>query len=120
MQSAITKIVRSKQESPISVQGFAYSGGGRRIVRVDVSADGGKTWKQADLKKDDAKGTRRWAWTLWNIDWSKDEVSEDAEFVVKAVDEAFNCQPQTMDGIWNFRGLLGNAWHRVPLQWQSE
>lgn len=114
VQSAITNIIRSKQ-SPVSVQGFAYSGGGRRIVRVDVSCDGGKTWRQACLRKDNAQGTRRWAWTLWNIEWQRDEVREDAEFVVKAVDEAHNGQPQTMDGIWNFRGLLGNAWHRVPM-----
>jgi hypothetical protein len=29
-------------------QGFAYSGGGRGIARVDVSADGGKTWKTGE------------------------------------------------------------------------
>ena len=120
VQSAITNITRSTKQSPVSVQGFAYSGGGRRIVRVDVSCDGGKTWRQACLRKDDAKGTRRWAWTLWNIDWPKDQVPENAEFVVKAVDEAHNCQPQTMDGIWNFRGLLGNAWHRVSMASQSQ
>lgn len=33
----------------ITVQGFAVSGGGRGIVRVDISPDGGKTWKQAEL-----------------------------------------------------------------------
>ena len=32
-----------------TVQGYAYSGGGRGIVRVDVSGDGGKTWKTARL-----------------------------------------------------------------------
>jgi len=115
VQSAITNISRRQdgEKAAIAAQGFAYSGGGRKIVRVDVSADGGKTWQQACLKKDDAKGARRWAWTLWNIDWPQDEIARDAEFVVKAVDEAHNCQPQTFDGIWNFRGLLGNAWHRM-------
>jgi sulfite oxidase len=28
----------------VSMKGFAWSGGGRGIVRVDVSADGGQTW----------------------------------------------------------------------------
>lgn len=122
VQSAITKIARSHagegSATPTSVSGFAYSGGGRRIVRVDVSADGGKTWKQANLKKDEAKGTRRWAWTLWSIDWEEGQLPaepKDVEFVVKAVDCSYNCQPQTFDATWNFRGLLGNAWHRVPL-----
>lgn len=121
VQSVITNIARSKAtqaEIATSVSGFAYSGGGRKIVRVDVSADGGKTWKQANLKKDEAKGTKRWAWTLWSIDWEKEQLPKDAkdvEFVVKAVDCSFNCQPQTFDAGWNFRGLMGNAWHRVPL-----
>lgn len=34
---------------PLQVQGYSYSGGGRGIVRVDVSIDGGKTWKIAKL-----------------------------------------------------------------------
>lgn len=29
----------------IPVRGYAYSGGGRGIVRVDVSGDGGKSWQ---------------------------------------------------------------------------
>ena len=28
---------------PLALQGYAYSGGGREVVRVDVSADGGRT-----------------------------------------------------------------------------
>lgn len=119
VQSAITKIARgaSQGEGSTSVSGFAFSGGGRRIIRVDVSADGGKTWKQAHLKMDKAQGARRWAWTLWSIDWHDDQLPPDqnVEFVVKAVDCSYNCQPQTFDATWNFRGLLGNAWHRVPL-----
>ncbi|EME78140.1 uncharacterized protein MYCFIDRAFT_200455 [Pseudocercospora fijiensis CIRAD86] len=119
VQSAITKIARrsDEAESPVSVSGFAYSGGGRRIVRVDVSADGGKTWKQAKFCDDDAKGSKRWTWTLWQFEWNPEQLPKDQkpEFVVRAVDESYNTQPPTFDGTWNFRGLLGNAWHRVPL-----
>lgn len=43
------------------VAGYAYAGGGRDVVRVDVSSDGGRTWTQAEL--DDGQG--RWAWRLW-------------------------------------------------------
>ena len=32
-------------DGTIEVKGYAWSGGGRDIIRVDVSADGGKTWK---------------------------------------------------------------------------
>lgn len=113
VQSAITNITRAISGDKTVVQGFAFSGGGRSIVRVDVSADGGKTWKQAQLQKDKAKGSRRWAWTLWNIQWSEEDLKnrQESEFLVKAVDDAYNTQPQTFDSTWNFRGLLANAWH---------
>ena len=118
VQSAITNVLRpssADSSSPTVVQGFAFSGGGRRIERVDVSADGGKTWRQAALGTDKAKGSKRWAWTLWRIEWTEEELKGEGkrEFVVKATDEAYNTQPQTFESTWNFRGLLANAWHRV-------
>ena len=113
VQSAITNIIREKSGEDTTVQGFAFSGGGRGIVRVDVSADGGRTWKQASLHRDKARGSRRWAWTLWSIEWPKDEMVAGQEFVVKATDDAYNTQPQSFDSTWNFRGLLGNAWHKM-------
>lgn len=118
VQSAITDVCRQDDAlEPIRVHGYAYSGGGRKIVRVDVSADGGKTWEPACLRKDNAKGARRWAWTQWTIEWPKDKLPPGKpEFVCKAVDEGYNTQPQTFDATWNFRGLLGNAWHRVSLE----
>ena len=33
------------RDSHVEVKGWAYSGGGRGIVRVEVSLDGGETWK---------------------------------------------------------------------------
>lgn len=114
VQSAITKVVRTIDSTRL--QGWAVSGGGRAIVRVDVSADGGSTWKQADLHKDKANGSRRWAWTLWSTDWPQsglERAQSSGKFVVKAVDEAYNTQPESFDASWNFRGLLANAWHAV-------
>jgi sulfite oxidase len=56
-------------QDDIDVKGFAWSGGGRAVVRVDVSADGGKTWHESTLQPaEDAPGAgvnRHWAWTLW-------------------------------------------------------
>jgi len=36
---------------PLTIKGYAYSGGGRGIARVDVSIDGGKSWEVADIKE---------------------------------------------------------------------
>lgn len=53
----------------VKISGYAVSGGGRGIERVDVSVDGGKTWLEASrLQKsgipyiaDDANSDK-WAW----------------------------------------------------------
>ena len=36
-----------------AVRGYAYSGGGRNIIRVDVSADNGQTWHVATIDNPD-------------------------------------------------------------------
>ena len=41
--SSVFVIYKSKGRD----QGYAWSGGGRSILRVDLTADGGKTWTQA-------------------------------------------------------------------------
>ena len=40
----------SPYDEDVTVQGYALAGGGRAVVRVDVSADGGDTWISAELK----------------------------------------------------------------------
>jgi sulfite oxidase len=111
---------------PISVTGYAYSGGGRPIVRVDISVDGGRTWDQAELQANDRpRGSRRWAWTRWRYEGrlvapkgkSDDDGGEGgercAEVVVKATDDAYNTQPEHHAAVYNVRGNLATAWHRV-------
>ena len=39
----------SADNEEITIKGYAYSGGGRGIVRVDLSLDGGKTWFNPEL-----------------------------------------------------------------------
>jgi sulfite oxidase len=109
--NAVTKADGS--EESVEVQGYAFSGGGRRIVRVDVSADEGRTWHQAELLKDEAKGCRSWAWTRWKWTVSRSVAEQGGEFVVKAVDEVYNTQPERYEPQWNFRGNLTSGWHRV-------
>jgi len=122
VQSAITKVTKTSAQSDedsvegpaVEIEGYAYSGGGRRIVRVDVSTDDGKSWKQAELlHQDEAKGHRAWSWTQWRLMVPKDGVGRAC--VVKAVDEANNTQPESYEAYYNFRGNLTNSWHRVEV-----
>lgn len=95
----------------VKVEGYALSGGGRRIVRVDVSPDGGRNWQQAVLLPDESQGCRSWSWKRWEILIPKNMAGRC--FAVKAVDETYNTQPESYEAQYNFRGNLTTAWHRV-------
>jgi len=98
----------------VTVKGYAWSGGGRGIVRVDVSIDGGKTWQSAQLEKAGQKLHREWAWTLWEADIPIPEnQSKELDIVCKAIDSSHNVQPESAGGIWNLRGLINNAWQHI-------
>ncbi|XP_006815733.1 sulfite oxidase-like [Saccoglossus kowalevskii] len=101
----------SSKDEEITVKGYAWSGGGRGIFRVDVSLDGGKTWFEALLKQEKRTFNRNWAWTIWHVTLPipKNHNGE-LDIVCKAVDSAYNVQPNTFHGHWNFRGVLANAW----------
>ena len=56
----------------VSLSGYAFSGGGNGIIRVDISIDGGKNWAQAEIKNEnDPYSQRSFAWTLWNFEVNK-------------------------------------------------
>lgn len=106
-----------EDDEEVTVKGYAWSGGGRGIVRVDLSADGGKTWHSAELSPTEQPLYKTYAWTFWEgtIPLPKDHKGE-VEIVCKAADTAYNVQPDNVEGIWNLRGVLSNAWHRVPVK----
>ncbi len=92
----------------LDLRGWA-SATAREIVRVDVSTNGGRTWRQAHLE-----GRRSpWAWVLWDaeVDLSPGE----HELVVRAWDSAGQTQPARADDTWNVKGYLSAAWHRIPI-----
>lgn len=120
--SGITTIARSTTESlnpgdrtTVRVGGWAYAGGGRNIVRVDVTGDNGKHWATATLKEGTGQRFHHaWAWTFWECELPV-VIQEDGTVHVasKAVDMAFNVQPEKSDHTWNVRGLGNNSWYRA-------
>nr|XP_015199561.1 PREDICTED: sulfite oxidase, mitochondrial [Lepisosteus oculatus] len=126
VQSAITVpqegVVLGAGQGTVTVQGYAWSGGGREVVRVDVSLDGGRTWNVARLQHGEEGGAapappnRSWAWTLWELRAPLPPGARELEIVCKAVDSSYNVQPDTVAPIWNLRGVLSNAWHRVRVR----
>lgn len=107
----------------IEVSGFAWSGGGHGICRVDVSLDGGKTWHTAELKEGKEQNlTRAWAWTFWEASLEVPEEMRGQEITIccKATDSSCNVQPETAESIWNLRGLNNNSWHHVTVQHKAD
>ena len=104
-------------EETIEVSGYAWSGGGRGIVRVDVSSDGGETWHTAELGRGKEQPTdKAWAWTLWTAEVPVHPCRDaKVELVCKATDSSHNQQPESPESVWNLRGILNNSWHRVRL-----
>lgn len=73
----------------VKISGYAASGGGRGIERVDVSVDGGKTWMEASRHQkrgihyvaDDANSDK-WAWVLFEV---TADILHSTEIIAKAV-----------------------------------
>ena len=110
-----------ESDEVVAVQGYAYSGGGRGIVRVDVSGDNGKTWHTATLKQADQQLNRMWSWTQWTAEVPIPENHNGSvEICCKAVDSSYNTQPENVGPIWNLRGVLNNSWHRISVSVESD
>ncbi|KAJ1664521.1 hypothetical protein EV178_004034 [Coemansia sp. RSA 1646] len=102
------------------VRGYALSGGGRAVDRVEVTLDGGKTWDLADLYAIHAKqkgkqrdwAERSWSWVLWS--YRINNVPASCSIACRAWDSAGNTQPEA--AVWNYRGVMNNSVFRVHPQ----
>lgn len=112
-------------EDFVLAKGYAVSGGGREVIRVDISTDGGETWMEAELLPKDKSATvpgRDWSWVLWKAKIPITEQHRSAKeihIMCKAVDSAYNEQPENFKSIWNLRGLLSTAWHSIRAEISS-
>lgn len=61
--------VTLSENGTIICRGYAWSGGGKPIVRVDISADKGQSWITATLINDRKSGSLlpEWSWSLWEV-----------------------------------------------------
>jgi DMSO/TMAO reductase YedYZ molybdopterin-dependent catalytic subunit len=70
------------------MSGIAFAGE-HSINLVEVSTDGGKTWKEAMIKP----ALSRFAWTLWNYNWKVPD-QRDYEIMVRARDKSGRTQKE--------------------------
>ncbi|KAF4971853.1 hypothetical protein FSARC_1456 [Fusarium sarcochroum] len=115
-----------------NVRGYAYGGGGRRITRVEVTLDKGKTWKLANIRyhEDDYRNAPEgdtlyggrvdmwwretcFCWCLWDIDIPLDDLNDADDIMMRAMDESMNVQPR--DIYWSVLGMMNNPWFRIVI-----
>jgi len=93
----------------IQIKGYAMSGGGRTIKQVFVSADGGYTWTETVI----TEGDNKWAWAFWETTLSLEPGEH--ELLAYAIDSDNRTQPEEVKTVWNFKGYMNNAWHRIRI-----
>ena len=84
----------------VRISGTAWSNGSP-VTKVDISIDGGNTWKPAKLGKDQS----RYAWRLWELDWPAP--SGKYTLMARATNAAGQTQPLREE--WNPSGYLWNV-----------
>lgn len=104
------------------MKGYAYSGGGRKVIRAEVSFDQGMSWKLADINVREtprwAAGSsgdkaRHWCWCMWEYELDTAMLFDPSckEILFRAVDQSQNFMPERPT--WNVMGMLNNPWYRV-------
>ncbi len=96
-----------KMGSTVRFAGIGW-GGENRLARVDVSTDGGATWRPAALGKEDMA----FAWRTFSFEW---KAARPGYTVVccRASDAAGRTQP--IDAAWNPSGYLNNSVERLGI-----
>jgi hypothetical protein len=76
-------------------------GGGRKVVRVEISLNDGESWRLCKVTHPSpcTKYGKYWCWNLWEVEVDLIELLQAKEIVVRAWDFAMNTQPQKIT--WN-------------------
>eukprot|EP00188_Purpureofilum_apyrenoidigerum_P000899 Plantae.Rhodophyta-Purpureofilum_apyrenoidigerum.ctg14581.p1 GENE.Plantae.Rhodophyta-Purpureofilum_apyrenoidigerum.ctg14581~~Plantae.Rhodophyta-Purpureofilum_apyrenoidigerum.ctg14581.p1 ORF type:complete len:873 (-),score=188.10 Plantae.Rhodophyta-Purpureofilum_apyrenoidigerum.ctg14581:251-2869(-) len=113
--------------SDYTMRGYAYSGGGRKITRVEVSFDGGKVWDLCEVDYPEERFShtpafgKYYCWVFWTLKVNTSRFLECAtgygELCCRAWDEANNTQPASLT--WNLMGMGNNPHFRVKIHPES-
>lgn len=92
---------------PIWIQGYAVAGEGQQIARVELSNDEGASWTPATFLEQ----PQPWTWSFWEATLSL--APGNHQIIVRAWDTAGCTQPEDVRQVWNWKGYMNNAWHRI-------
>jgi len=116
----VVSLINATTKAPAKtykVQGYCYTGGGRKVIRVEVSINGGKTWTLSKLTHPEkpTEYGRYWCWCFFEIDIALSELwgLEKPEILCRGWDAAMNRQPEALT--WNVMGMMNNSYFRVKV-----
>jgi len=96
-------------------KGYAYSGGGRKVTRVELSFDEGVTWDLCTLNHPErpTPAGKHWCWCFWEFDVPYMRLLRSKQMMVRAWDTGLNTQP--MNFTWNVMGMMNNCTFKVRI-----
>ncbi|KAK4166014.1 hypothetical protein QBC43DRAFT_287353 [Cladorrhinum sp. PSN259] len=118
-------------------RGYAYAGGGKRVTRMELSLDQGKSWTLANItypedqyrlasnnevlyggKVDLSWREACFCWCFWDLDIPLSQLREAKDVVVRAMDDSMMVQPRDM--YWSVLGMMNNPWYRVVIHQEGD
>ncbi len=108
-RSFITNIMageRLQAGAPRLVRGIAF-GGDTGVARVDFSSDGGKSWQQTQLGKDEGK----YSFRQWQLSFTP--IAGAQALMVRCTSSSGETQPDTPN--WNPSGFMRNVIEQTPV-----
>jgi len=108
-----------KSAKTMKVCGYAYVGGGLKIIRAEISLDEGKSWEITDLTRPEdeiaaARGTdKHWCWSWWETEIDAARLLQCKEIRCRACDSNQNMQPAELT--WNVMGMMNNCLFRIKV-----
>ncbi|KAK4193913.1 hypothetical protein QBC35DRAFT_9485 [Podospora australis] len=122
----------SLAEETYTFKGYAYAGGGKRVTRLEVTLDQGKTWLLANIsypedryrnapdgetlyggKVDLTWREASFCWCFWDLSLPLSALQNAKDVLIRAMDDSMMVQPRDM--YWSVLGMMNNPWYRVVI-----
>jgi len=107
--------IAKKIHDTLEIKGYAHSGGGRKVTRVEVSVDEGVTWDLAQIFRKEQPNPygKYWCWIWWSFKLPVADLVGKKEIWCRAWDTSNSPQPEKP--VWTLMGQSSNHIFRVKV-----
>mmetsp|Transcript_8925 Transcript_8925/g.10333 ORF Transcript_8925/g.10333 Transcript_8925/m.10333 type:complete len:582 (+) Transcript_8925:153-1898(+) len=99
----------------MEIGGYAHSGGGRKVTRVELSIDEGVTWDLAKISREEKPNDygKYWCWVWWTFELPVANLFGKSEVWCRAWDTSNSPQPEKP--VWTLMGQSSNHIFRIKI-----